>query len=83
MPQARLDKNFYHAVDHLRTAVEGMDIVMYGLDLDRTMLAENSSDDEVRRRWAAHLVILRNIFRDVDRRVQHLHRDVQQLFAND
>ena len=81
LPEVHLDGNFYHAVDQLRTAVEAMDIAMHGIDLDRAMLPDSTPDCEVRRRWAAQFVILRNIFWDVERRVLDIHTDVRKLLA--
>jgi hypothetical protein len=83
LPQAHLDNNFYHAVDHLRTAVEAMDITLQGIDLDRRMFLETGTDQEMRRRWAAHLVMVRNLFWDIERRVRDIDLDVRKILAID
>ncbi len=78
-----LDENFYYEVDHLQTAIQAMDIAMHGVDLDRATLPDNTPDHEVRRRWAAQLVILRNIFRDVEWRSNKIYSEVRKLLAMD
>jgi hypothetical protein len=82
-PQASLDRNFFHAVDQLRTSVEGMDVALHGIDLDRSIFPDSNSDQEARRRWAAHLVLMRNLFGDIERRVRDIHADVVKAFPID
>jgi hypothetical protein len=51
--------------DALQIAAEAMDIVLHGLDLDRRVFPDEASAADLRRRWAAQLLILQDAYRNV------------------
>ena len=65
--------NLQQAVEQLHTSVEAMEIVIHGMDLDRVMLSGEPPNNLAWRRWAAQIVILKNMFWDIEQRVVELY----------
>ena len=56
----------------LHVAAEAMDIVLHGLDLDRLVFPGDASPEELRRRWAAQMLILSASYRNVSVQIDAL-----------
>jgi hypothetical protein len=69
-------------VDDLRIAVEATGVVMLGVKVDLSGFPGNG-DPDLRRRWAAHLVILQNMFWEIERHSNDVRDLVSQLVATD
>jgi hypothetical protein len=63
-------------VEFLQTAAEAMDIVLHGLDLDRRVFPDDASAAELRRRWKAQFLIVRDAYRNVAVQIDALHKAI-------
>jgi hypothetical protein len=74
-----LPQSFMRALEQVHTAMQAMEIVLHGNDLDRAVLPPDTPDELVRRRWAAQLVILSNMFWNLERQLAELDAEVAKL----